>query len=80
MGLPRIGAGLRACRERANMTQRELADILHMDEADISRIENGRKPLDAELFFRWIQATNGKLLMDVYMYGDQAVTQLLKTG
>lgn len=65
-----IGALLKACRERAGMTQQELSDILMKDVSYISRVENGRQIPDAETYNDWISVTNGPLLAYVYVFGD----------
>jgi len=73
-----IGALLKACRERAGLTQQELADILMKDVSFISRVENGKQIPDAETYNDWISATNGGLLMYVYVFGDDG-TKVLQT-
>lgn len=50
-----LGELLRICR--GEMTQEQLARMLHLDRTMISKIENGRIEPDMETIRRWLKAT-----------------------
>jgi transcriptional regulator with XRE-family HTH domain len=43
-----LGASLRAARKRKGLSQQQLALIMNTHQADLSKIENGRKPISVE--------------------------------
>ncbi|KON86585.1 XRE family transcriptional regulator [Sporosarcina globispora] len=55
-----FGAVLKACRERAGLTQEEIAEKLHRSRSCISKIESDRKTLDVSTLIRWADATSAK--------------------
>lgn len=72
----RYGAVLRACRERVGFSQEELADQLHIQQADVSRIENSRKEPSISLFQNWATATNSQDVLVAFICGVDGVTIL----
>jgi len=52
------GSILRHCRKKAKLTQEKLAELLHIHQSDVSKLEKNRKPVDLELFRAWTVATN----------------------
>lgn len=70
------GAILKACRMRKGLTQEELADMLHMEQADVSRIENDRKEPMMTLFQRWALATDSSDVLVAFIAGVEGVTML----
>ncbi|WP_060210348.1 helix-turn-helix domain-containing protein [Sporosarcina koreensis] len=70
------GAILRACRMRKGLTQEELADILHMEQADVSRIENDRREPLMTLFQRWALATDSSDVLVAFIAGIEGMTIL----
>lgn len=67
------GAILRACRMRKGLTQEELADVLHMEQADISRIENDRREPMMTLFQRWALATDSSDVLVAFIAGVEGM-------
>lgn len=55
-----FGAVLRACRERAGLTQEQLAEKLHRSRSCISKFESDKKTLDVMTLIRWTDVTNSK--------------------
>ena len=65
------GELLRACRERAGMTQQELATKLYVDRATIAKVELGIiKEPSYTLVRQWCAATNGMDLMSIDFSGS----------
>jgi transcriptional regulator with XRE-family HTH domain len=63
-----LGRALRALRDRAGMTQEQLAALLGMDATYISRIERGRRGvqwLTVQRFLRALDATLADLAAEV---------------
>lgn len=65
----KYGGVLRACRERIGLSQEELAHRLHIQQADISRIENGRKEPNIGLFQKWAMVTNSQDVLVAFICG-----------
>lgn len=55
-----FGAVLKACRERAGLTQEQIAYRLHRSRSCISKIESDKKTLDVMTLIRWADVTNSK--------------------
>lgn len=43
---------IKALREQSRLTQKEVARLLDMDEATVSKLESGRRPLSPEVIER----------------------------
>lgn len=61
------GALMRALRQRAGKTQEEMAEQLNVDQATISRVENGRQEPGINMIDRWGQITKSKEVIAVYL-------------
>lgn len=70
----RIGAILRACRERRGLSQEDIADLLHRTQACISKIEHNKKTVDVQTLVRWMDVTNAKEVMIAYLCGIDGIT------
>lgn len=70
------GAILRACRKRKGLTQEELADMLHIEQADVSRIENDRKEPPMTLFQKWALITGSTDVLVAFIAGMEGMTIL----
>ncbi|WP_153732742.1 helix-turn-helix domain-containing protein [Sporosarcina obsidiansis] len=70
------GAILRACRKRKGWTQEDLAEALHIEQADISRIENDRKEPLMSLVQKWTAATNSTDVMVAFITGMEGMAIL----
>lgn len=65
----KVGAILRACRERYGLSQEELASRLYINQSDVSKIENGMKEPPVSLFQQWINQTQAQEVMVAYLLG-----------
>jgi transcriptional regulator with XRE-family HTH domain len=65
----KFGAVLRACRERAGLSQEKLGELLYHDRSVISRIESDKAKIDAQTLFRWTEVTNAKEVLIAYFCG-----------
>lgn len=68
------GSILRACRERAGLTQEELAHKLHTDQANISRYESGKQEPSISFFQAWVENTQSPEVMAAFILGIDSVT------
>lgn len=59
-----LGRDLRAARRLGNMTQSDLAERTGVDQAEISRIENGRANPTLETIARLASALDSKLVLE----------------
>ena len=66
---------LRAFRERANLTQNEMARKLNMTQSHISKYETGRKVIDLETWVRWVRITNTEAQAAIIMFGADLFSQ-----
>lgn len=55
-----FGAVLKACRERAGLTQEEIAEKLHRSRSCISKFETDKKTLDVATLIKWADVTSAK--------------------
>lgn len=55
--MKKYGALLKTMRNRAGLTQDELADRLHRTGSCISKFESDKKKLDLDTFMAWVNAT-----------------------
>ena len=51
-----VGVALRLLRERAGLSQRELADVAQITPAYLSRVENGRVDIGLSVLLRFLDA------------------------
>lgn len=72
----KYGAVLRAARERQGLSQDELAHRLHIQQADVSRIENNRKEPSMSLFRDWTVLTQAQDVMVAFICGMDGLTIL----
>ena len=72
----KFGAVLKACRERSGLSQEELAHQLHIQQADVSRIENNRRDLSATLLQDWTTVTHAQDVMVAFICGMDGLTIL----
>lgn len=81
MRTPEVSKLLRQVRLNAGMTQQELADVLMVDKAYISRVENGHQIPDAITYNNWLAVTKGPIFAFTYVFGeDGGATKLLQTS
>ena len=72
----KFGAIMQACRERAGLTQEQMADKLHRTQACISKFENDRKIPDVPTFLAWIEATGAKEVAVAFICGMDGISIL----
>lgn len=65
----KFGAILQACRERAGLSQEEIAEKLHRSRSCISKFENDKKTLDAQTLIEWAKATQANEVVVAFLYG-----------
>lgn len=65
----KFGAILQACRERAGLSQEELAEKLHRSQSCISKFEKDKKTLDVHTLMQWVDATAAKEVMVAFVCG-----------
>ena len=65
---------LRTCRERAGLTQQELARKLHVERSTIAKVETGviKSPSYA-LVKEWASATNSTDIIGLDFFGHQGI-------
>ncbi|MGD6845264.1 helix-turn-helix domain-containing protein [Bacillus infantis] len=69
----KFGAVLQACRERAGLSQEELAHQLNRTQSCVSKYEKDRKIPDMHTFLQWIQATNTPEIAVAFLYGMDGI-------
>lgn len=65
----KLGAILKACRERAGFSQEELADKLYINQSDISKYENDVKEPTVTMFRAWTNNTQTQEVMVAFICG-----------
>lgn len=76
----KLGTLMKACRERAILSQEELAHKMNRTQACISKFENDHKVPDANTFAEWFRLTNSPEVAIAFLYGIdglQILQQLL---
>lgn len=64
-----LGGLMRACRERAGLSQEKLAELLNRTQSCISKFEKGVKIPDAPTLVKWGEVTQAKEVIIAYIYG-----------
>lgn len=70
----KYGAILKACRERAGMSQEEIAELIHRSRSCISKFENDQKTLDVHTLIQWVNVTSAKDVMVAFLCGMDGIT------
>lgn len=65
----KLGAVLKACRERANLSQEEMAHRMNRTQPCISKFENNTKVPDAITFMDWFKQTNTQEVAVAFLMG-----------
>lgn len=60
---------MRACRERAGLSQEEMAARLHRTQSCISKFEQDHKVPDMPTMMQWVEATGAKEVLVAFLYG-----------
>lgn len=72
----RFGGILKAARQRAGLSQEELAHRLNINQSDVSKFENDRKVPDVLTFIQWIQQTSAQEVMVAFLYGMDGMSMI----
>ncbi len=56
-----VGEIIKPIREKQNLTQEDLAHLLHVNKSNISKIENNLKSIRMETFFKVLEALNTQI-------------------
>ena len=56
-----FGALLRETRKQADLTQEEIAPLVHISRPTVSKLENGERALKAEDLINWLQVVQSKV-------------------
>ena len=70
----KLGALLKACRQRANISQQEMAENMNRSQSCISKFENDEKVPDAYTLMQWGQMTNCPEVIVAFLYGMDGIT------
>lgn len=70
-----LGEFLRGCRERAGLKQTELADVLNINQSDISKYERDDKEPPTSIFKDWTIRTQSMELGIAFLYGTEFLTE-----
>ncbi len=60
---------MRACREKAGLSQEKLAELLYRSRSCISKFESNEKKLDLDTVVRWAEVTSTKEIVVAFIYG-----------
>lgn len=63
------GAILKACRNRARLSQEELAHKLHINQSDVSKYENGTKEPSISMVQSWTSNTQATEVLVAFLCG-----------
>jgi transcriptional regulator with XRE-family HTH domain len=72
----KLGSIMQACRERAGLSQEEMAEKLNRSRSCISKFENDHKIPDVPTMMRWVDVTSAKEVMIAFMYGADGITMM----
>lgn len=70
------GSILKACRERAGMSQVDLADELYINQSDVSKFERGTKEPSMSMFQKWSMVTQSPDVLVAFIAGMDGLTIL----
>jgi len=63
------GSLLKQCRKTAKLSQERLAELLHINQSDVSKLEKNQKSIDLFLFRDWTRVTNQVEAGIAFLYG-----------
>ncbi len=65
---------MQACRERAGLSQEQMAERLHRTQSCISKIEKDKKVPDMSTFLLWVEATGAKDVAVAFLCGMDGIS------
>ena len=66
-----IGSIVKEARKKRNLTQQELGDLVGVQKAQISKIENNTKNVRIETFLKVLKALKAKVNLQVQFEGNE---------
>lgn len=72
----KFGAIMQACREKAGLTQEQMADRLNRTQSCISKYEKDRKIPDMTTMMQWMDATGTREVLIAFLYGMDGLSML----
>ncbi|MGF6354021.1 transcriptional regulator with XRE-family HTH domain [Paenibacillus sp. 4624] len=69
----KFGAIMRACREKAGLTQEQLADKLNRTQACVSKFEKDHKVPDMNTMLNWAEVTGAREVIVTFLYGMDGI-------
>nr|WP_150959318.1 helix-turn-helix transcriptional regulator [Aneurinibacillus sp. XH2] len=64
-----VGALLRAVRERARLSQEDIAEKLNRSRSSISKLESEQQALDVQTLVHWTEVAGAKEVAIALLYG-----------
>lgn len=72
--MTRVGAILKACRTRANLTQEELAHRMFISQSDVSKYENDTMEPNLSVLQAWASNTQTQEVLVAFICGIDGIT------
>lgn len=69
----KIGTLMQACRERAGLSQEQMAVRLHRTQSYVSKVEKGRQEPDFETVVNWTKETDAEEVVVAYLYRVEGI-------
>ena len=69
----KFGAIMRACREKAGLTQEQLAEKLNRTQACVSKYEKDHKIPDMHTMMNWAEVTGAREVIVTFLYGMDGI-------
>lgn len=70
----KLGALLKACRQKANISQQDMAFNMNRSQSCISKFESDDKIPDAYTLMQWGQITNCPEVIVAFLYGMDGIS------
>lgn len=72
-----IGSILNACRNKADLSQEKLAELLYCSRSTISKIETNSQKIKFDLFVHWAEVTNSKDVVVAVFCGEKGLQWIM---
>jgi transcriptional regulator with XRE-family HTH domain len=67
---------MQACREKAGLSQDQMAVEMNRSRSCISKYENGHKHPDLPTIMNWVEVTGTKEVLIAFMYGMDGISMI----